>query len=167
MPGAGPGLRLGYVVADPAVLDELRDLRRMMLRHPPANNQRAVALLLALGHHDALVRRMTRAFSQRRQTLTDTLEVHLPMFTMTPSHSGTALWLEGPTGMDAVALSQIACRRGVLVERGDVFYATEPRPRNVLRLGISSIAEERIEPGVVELAKAAAKVMAGPREAAG
>ena len=162
-----PGLRLGYIVADPAVLDELRGLRRMMLRHPPGNNQRAAALFLSLGHHDALVRRMTRAFSQRRQTLIDALEVHLPMFTMTPSHSGTAMWLEGPTGMDTVALAQNACQRGVLVERGDVFYATEPRPRNVLRLGFSSIAGDRIAPGIVELAKAVAEVMARPPEMAG
>ena len=39
----------------PWVEAELRALRRFMLRHPPANNQRAVALFLSLGHHEALV----------------------------------------------------------------------------------------------------------------
>ncbi|TIW51618.1 MAG: PLP-dependent aminotransferase family protein, partial [Mesorhizobium sp.] len=39
-----PGLRLGYIVASAGLIAELRALRRFMLRHPPANNQRAVAL---------------------------------------------------------------------------------------------------------------------------
>ena len=162
-----PGLRLGYIVADPPVLHELRALRRMMLRHPPANNQRAVALFLSLGHHDALARRLSLAFSQRRQTLITALKAHLPMFAMTSSLSGSAVWLKGPTGMDAVALAENARLRGVLVERGDVFFAASPKPRNVMRLGISSIAEDKIEPGIVELAKAAAEVMARPLEMAG
>jgi GntR family transcriptional regulator/MocR family aminotransferase len=162
-----PGLRLGYIVADPAVLSELRSLRRMMLRHPPANNQRAVALFLSLGHHDALVRRLTQAFARRRRTLIEALDAHLPMFAMTSGHSGTALWLKGPTGMDAAALSESARQRGVLVERGDVFFAASPKPRNVMRLGISSIAEDKIEPGIEELAKAAAEVLARPLELAG
>ena len=162
-----PGLRLGYIVADPAVLHELRGLRRMMLRHPPANNQRAVALFLSLGHHDALVRRLTQAFAQRRQTLISALQAHLPIFAITSDHSGSALWLEGPATMDAVALSERARERGVLVERGDVFFAANPKPRNVMRLGISSIAEDKIEPGIVELAKAVAEVMARPLQMTG
>ena len=89
------------------------------------------------------------------------------MFAMTAGLSGTSLWLAGPTGMDAVALSRNARQRGVLVERGDIFFATSPKPRNVMRLGISSIAEDRIEPGIVELAKAATEVMARPLEMAG
>ncbi|TIV93529.1 MAG: PLP-dependent aminotransferase family protein, partial [Mesorhizobium sp.] len=46
-----PGLRLGYIVASAGLIAELRALRRFMLRPPPANNQRAVALFLSLGHH--------------------------------------------------------------------------------------------------------------------
>ncbi len=162
-----PGLRLGYIVADPVVLTELRGLRRRMLRHPPANNQRAVALFLSLGHHDALVRRLTQAFAQRRRTLINALNAHLPMFAISSGLSGTSLWLTGPTAMDAVTLSENARGRGVLVERGDIFFAANPKPRNVLRLGISSIAEDRIEPGIVELAKAAAEIMTEPRVMAG
>ncbi|HSG96209.1 MAG TPA: PLP-dependent aminotransferase family protein, partial [Afifellaceae bacterium] len=162
-----PGLRLGYIVADPSVLRELRGLRRMMLRHPPANNQRAVALFLSLGHHDALVRRLTQAFTRRRQTLISALQDHLPIFAITSDHCGTALWLEGPAGMDLVALSKNARERGVLVERGDVFFAADPKPKNVMRLGISSIAEDKIEPGIKELAKMAGEVTARPLELAG
>ncbi|MDZ7747662.1 MAG: PLP-dependent aminotransferase family protein [Halofilum sp. (in: g-proteobacteria)] len=55
-----PGLRMGFLVGPPELIREARALRRLMLRHPPANNQHAVALFLSLGHHDALVQRMSR-----------------------------------------------------------------------------------------------------------
>ena len=64
-----PGLRMGYIVAPGRLVAELRALRRFMLRHPPANNQRAVALFLSLGHHEALVRRLSAAFDERRKRL--------------------------------------------------------------------------------------------------
>jgi len=36
-----PGLRIGYLVANRELIAEARSLRRLMLRHPPANNQRS------------------------------------------------------------------------------------------------------------------------------
>ena len=44
-----PGLRVGYMVGPPELISEARALRRLMFRHPPTNNQNAVAHFLALG----------------------------------------------------------------------------------------------------------------------
>src|SRR5690606_18419439 len=60
-----PGLRLGYMVGPRELIREARALRRLMLRHPPANNQRTVALFLARGHHDSLMRRLSHAYRDR------------------------------------------------------------------------------------------------------
>src|SRR5690606_12962763 len=73
-----PGLRLGFIVASAGLVAELRALRRFMLRHPPANNQRAVALFLSLGHHEALVRRLSTAFAERRRRLAQAVGAYLP-----------------------------------------------------------------------------------------
>ena len=65
-----PGLRLGYYLVAPAeIIREARALRRFMLRHSPANNERSVALFLSRGHHDALLRRLAHAFKSRWLTL--------------------------------------------------------------------------------------------------
>ena len=96
-----PGLRLGYIVASADLITELRALRRFMLRHPPANNQRAVALFLSLGHHEALVRRLSAAFDERRKRLVQAISAFLPEWRSTDSAGGTSLWLEGPRGTDA------------------------------------------------------------------
>ncbi|TIW31232.1 MAG: PLP-dependent aminotransferase family protein, partial [Mesorhizobium sp.] len=88
-----PGLRLGYIVASAGLIAELRALRRFMLRHPPANNQRAVALFLSLGHHEALVRRLSSAFDERRKRLVHAISAFLPEWRSTDSAGGTSLWL--------------------------------------------------------------------------
>src|SRR5690606_24856072 len=73
-----PGLRLGYIVASADLIAELRALGRFRLRDPPANNQRAVAVFLSLGHHEALVRRRSAAFEERRKRLVHAISAFLP-----------------------------------------------------------------------------------------
>jgi GntR family transcriptional regulator/MocR family aminotransferase len=150
-----PGLRLGYIVASSDLIAELRALRRFMLRHPPANNQRAVALFLSLGHHEALVRRLSSAFCERRKRLVQAISAFLPDWKATDSAGGTSLWLEGPPGTDAQALAEAAASRSVIIEPGDRFFSHVDRPSPFMRLGISSIALQHIEPGIRELATAA------------
>ncbi len=156
-----PGLRLGYIVASADLVAELRALRRFMLRHPPANNQRAVALFLSLGHHDALVRRLSSAFAERRERLVDALGTFLPDWRLTDSAGGTSVWLEGPMGTDSGRLAETAAKQSVLIEPGARFFDAERAPRRFMRLGISSIALQQIEPGIRELA-----AVAGRRSAA-
>ncbi len=155
-----PGLRIGYIVADAALIAELRALRRFMLRHPPANNQRAVALFLSLGHHEALVRRLSSAFSERRRRLVGALASHLPEWQPIDAPGGTSVWLKGPMGADSRGIAEAAARRGVVIEPGSRFF-DQPEPRSrFMRLGISSIGLQHIEPGIRELAQAAGRLRA-------
>jgi GntR family transcriptional regulator/MocR family aminotransferase len=151
-----PGLRIGYIVADAALIAELRALRRFMLRHPPANNQRAVALFLSLGHHEALVRRLSAAFSERRRKLSDAVATYMPEWHPTQAPGGTSLWLKGPAGADADLIAEAAAARGVVIEAGNRFFDRPQKQSRFMRLGISSIALQHIEPGIRELASVAA-----------
>jgi len=150
-----PGLRLGYMVAPPPLIREARALRRLMVRHPPANNERAVALFLARGHHDSLVRRLSHAYKERWQAMGDALARHLPESSRMPAFGGTAYWVRGPRGLDARALQARAQRHGILIEPGDVFFQAAEPPLEHFRLGFSSIPVERIEPGIARLAELA------------
>lgn len=148
-----PGLRLGYMVAASELIREARALRRLMLRHPPANNERAVALFLARGYHDSLVRRLSHAYKERWQAMGDALALHLPESARMPTFGGTAYWVRGPDSLDARELQRAAQAEGILLEPGDVFYQHPDPPLNYFRLGFSSIPVERIEPGIEQLAK--------------
>ena len=58
-----PGLRIGYLIAAKELISEFRSLRRLMLRHPPTNNQRTVAHFISGGYYDALVQRLRESLS--------------------------------------------------------------------------------------------------------
>ncbi|MCL1479308.1 MAG: hypothetical protein MH219_18185 [Marinobacter sp.] len=77
----------GYMVAHPTLIREARAIRRLMLRHPPTNNQRSLALFLERGYHDVLLRQIHRTFKLRWQRMSDALQTHLPEF-VTPSNIG-------------------------------------------------------------------------------
>jgi GntR family transcriptional regulator / MocR family aminotransferase len=153
-----PGIRLGYIVASPELVRELRALRRLMLRHPAANNERSVGLFLAMGYHDALLRRLKRTHIERSPLVAHALERHLPDVAFHTVAGASSFWLRFPDGVDTRALAAAAQREGVLIEPGDIFFATDRPPRNYARLGFASIATERIEPGIAALAAAYARV---------
>lgn len=85
------------------------------------------------------------------------MDRHLPDFTVTPSVGGSSLWVRCPPGIDARRLNAAAAERGVLMEPGDPFVAPELAGR-FFRLGLSAIDWQLIEPGIAEIAKAAATV---------
>ena len=152
------GLRLGYMVAHPTLIQEARAMRRLMLRHPPTNNQRALALFLERGYHDVLLRQIHRTFKQRWQCMSEALQQHLPEFYWQPNIGGTSFWLQAPPGLDIRKLQVLARREGILVECGDIhFFNSNPGGAQTgagyLRLGFSAIKEEKIEPGLARLAQ--------------
>jgi len=155
-----PGIRLGYIVASRELIKELRALRRLMLRHPAANNERSVGLFLAMGYHDALLRRLTRTYAERAPVVARALERHMPEVEFRTVVGASSFWLRFPDGLDTRALAAAAARQGVLIEPGDVFFAGHRPPRNYARLGFASIATERIEPGIAALAAVYAQVAA-------
>lgn len=157
-----PGLRMGFVVAPPQVIEELRASRRLMLRHPPGNNQRVVALFLSLGGHDALINRLHRTYLKRWETLSLALADHFPGWSSVPAFGGTSFWVEGPKGFDTRLLMEEAKKDGVLIEPGDIFFGDAEDHQNYFRLGFSSIPEDRIETGIKLLAQAAERVIGLP-----
>lgn len=147
-----PGLRVGYMVGPPELIREARALRRLMVRHPPSNNQRLVALFLSLGHHDSLINRLTQSYGERWSAMGESLKRHLPETHRMPAFGGTSVWIRGPEGLDCNDLYENALERSILIERGDVYFCSSEPPKNYFRLGYSSIPVELIEPGIRELA---------------
>ena len=148
-----PGLRLGYLVGPPELLQEARALRRLMFRQTPGNNQRAAALFLALGHHDRLLRRFATVIGERSTALRDAMARHLPACAYNAGTGGTCFWVRGPDWLDSRVLAQRASSAGILIEPGDVFFQSAPPPLRYFRLGFASIPAERIEPGIRALAE--------------
>ncbi len=148
-----PGLRMGFLVGPKQLVDELRALRRLMVRHTPSNNQRAAALFLSLGYHDALIKRLERAYKVRWEEMGKALATCLPESSRMPTFGGSSYWVTGPRGLDSDLLALEALNAGIIIEPGRIYFSDPDGAGRHFRLGFSSIDSTMIESGVRRLAE--------------
>ncbi len=143
-----PGIRLGFMVAPKTLIEQARKLRRLMLRHPPSNNQFIVARFLQRGYHDSLIRKLSLTLYQRSITMRNKIEADFPGEALVSHHGGSAIWLKGPERLDSRRLAHELKEDGVLIEPGDIFFHPTMDKCPYFKLGFSSLPEERIEEGL-------------------
>lgn len=143
-----PGLRIGYMVAHPDVVQEAKAIRRSIMRHPPILLQDAMAHFIASGALDAHLRRMERRYKSRWEIVLAALTEHMPEFDLQVSQGGTCVWLTGPEGIDTTDLARRLKQRGVLVDEGSVFYRDPSQGRRKLRVGFAALPRTSIRDGI-------------------
>ena len=143
-----PGLRLGYMVGSEPFIREARALRSLVLRHPPGHIQRTAAYFLSLGHYDAQIRRMSKELAQRREEMDKAIEEHGLTVAGRGVMGGSSMWMSAPDNVDMTRLAKKLQSQSVHIEPGAPFFTGPDRPQNFYRLGYSSIASDRIAPGV-------------------
>ncbi|MCC7276316.1 MAG: PLP-dependent aminotransferase family protein, partial [Alphaproteobacteria bacterium] len=148
-----PGLRVGFIVGHRDLVREIRVLRRLSIRHPPANNQRTIALFLRGGHYETLLRRFHQEYEARWRLMGAAIAEHLPGCSVAPSQGGSSYWVRGPDQLDADELALRAFAQDIVIEPGTIYFTGSDAPRTFFRLGFSSIAAELIEPGIAALAR--------------
>ncbi|KHT65055.1 GntR family transcriptional regulator [Photobacterium gaetbulicola] len=154
-----PGLRVGFMVADEALITAARQLRRLMYRHPPANNQRTCALFISMGYYDTYLRKLRSHYSEKWQVMRQSIEAYLPQCITNQTLGGSAFWLKLPDGVCAQSLQYQARQAGVLIEDGDVHFLTpHNQSQGFIRLGFFAIPENKIEPGIRKLAEIIAQL---------
>lgn len=155
-----PGLRLGYVVADRALLGRMAVARVADSLQSPAVTEAAVTELLVSGALERHVRGLRRRHVARRDALLSALAAALP----TGAHvsrpaGGTQVWVTLPGVFDAEALEHEARARGVAYVRGDAAFL-DGRGRESLWLSFANVLPEDIPAGVERLGQAVRKVLA-------
>lgn len=142
-----PGVRIGYLVAPAPVIAEARGLRQLMHRSAPLNNQRTAAIFLSEGYYLGLLRTLKAKLAERHQLICEAIDKHLPDFHRNRFGGGSAVWLGCPEDIKASELIASAAEQGVLIEDGDPFVPANQKGCFV-RLGVSSIDKDLIEPGI-------------------
>ena len=149
-----PGLRIGYLVADREFVREARAMRHHILRHPPVNNQRSVALFLQRGYFDRFVAKITGIYKERSTVMYEALERHFPGASTTPEYGGGSIWLKLPDNADAGILRKLVDSQGVFFETGGFTFSDEKSNRNHIRLGYSVIEKLLVAEGIDKIANA-------------
>jgi 2-aminoadipate transaminase len=155
-----PGLRLGYVIAPPAIFAKLVEAKQAADLHTPSFNQRIVHEVIRGGFLDQHVPTIRARYKAQRDAMQAALVAHLPRTGplacrwRTPG-GGMFFWVELPAHVDAVALLPKAVELGMAYVPGAAFYADRPR-LNTLRLSFVTVAPAEIERGVALLGRALA-----------
>lgn len=147
-----PGLRVGFVVASPVVIRELRSIRRLVHRHPPGNIQRALAMFIDRGYYHSYIRQVSKTSSERAHVFARSLARWLPDAKVNHCDGAASFWIELPPDVDATALSIEMETQSVLIESGERFFMDRSR-KNFLRMAVSQIPTERIDSGVKRVAR--------------
>ena len=148
-----PGLRLGYVVAPPALYPKLLQAKQAADLHTPGFNQRVVHEVIKdgfLSHHLPTVRDRYRA---QRDAMAQALREHLPAGSeWHVPQGGMFFWIRLPEGCHAMALLPKAVAEGVAYVPGEAFYAHAPDPRTV-RLSFVTLTPDEIRAAVAMLGR--------------
>jgi 2-aminoadipate transaminase len=149
---AFPGLRVGWIVAPPAAIERLRQVKQTTDLHTDQLAQAVLAEFLRRGLFTKHVAKMRKVYASRLSALDEALRKHMPEETRwTRPEGGMCLWLELPPGFDASELLIHVKERGVLFAPGRYFYVQGPLP-NTLRLGFAGLDEKQIARGVATIA---------------
>lgn len=147
-----PSLRLGYLVAPPALFPKLLQAKQAADLHSPGFNQRVVAEVIQDGFLDRHVPRIRALYKAQRDIMLAALARHMPEgVTWNRPDGGMFLWARLPAGLDAAALLPAAVERGVAYVPGAAFYASAADART-MRLSFVTASAEEIERGTAALA---------------
>jgi DNA-binding transcriptional MocR family regulator len=147
---AFPGLRVGWVVAPPNVIERLRVVKQATDLHTDQLSQAALGEFMCRGLLVRHVARMRKLCASRLAAVEDALVRHMPGETRwTHPTGGMCVWLELPPGFDANELLVRARERGVVFAPGRYFYVHSPQP-NTLRLAFG-LEERQIARGIAVL----------------
>jgi len=146
-----PGLRLGYVVIPPDLLDRFEAIRSLTSRHAPMLEQLVLTDFITDGHFGRHVRRMREVYAERLSVLLDEARVRLAgLLEISSIEAGlqTVGWLSG--GIDAESAAAAAARRYVDVVPVDRYSQGKVMPDG-LQLGFAALDVKEIRRGVRDL----------------
>lgn len=143
-----PSLRLGYIVAPPAVAQAVANVKHLVDWHTPTQTQLALAKFMADGDLQRHIRRCHAAYAQRRERLLARFADDLaPWFELVPTVAGFHMTALARRPLDMPTLLNLARRVDVGLYPLAGFHHFGP-PRDGLMMGFGVIAASDIDPAL-------------------
>jgi 2-aminoadipate transaminase len=150
-----PGLRLGYLVAPPALYPKLLQAKQAADLHTPSFNQRVVAEVLKDGFIERHVPTIRALYKQQCEAMLAALDREMAGLGLSWNRpvGGMFLWVQLPKGLKAIPLLAKAVDKGVAFVPGSAFYAGDAN-ESTLRLSFVTATVDQINTGMKALAAA-------------
>jgi DNA-binding transcriptional MocR family regulator len=151
----GAGLRLGWLVAPPAIVEQLTLVKARADLFTNGLGQLVLAEVVGSRAFDEHLAGLRREHAVRHAVMNAALRRHLPAGALAwrPATGGLYIWARLRGATDAVGLLQRAQAAGVTFVPGEPFYG-DGLGRHELRLCFSAVPPAAIEEGVRRLATA-------------
>ncbi|PKH15065.1 PLP-dependent aminotransferase family protein [Pseudomonas fluorescens] len=150
----GSTFRCSYLVAPTEVVEALHRNAALMLGDADAVAQKMLADLINEGELKKHLRRVSKEYRGRRETLQTCLHESLgERIQVREPEGGLALWVRFEDEIDVERMVKTALDHGLVVRSGRQFSPTG-QPENALRLGFASLNQEEIRQATLRLAQA-------------
>ena len=149
-----PGLRIGYIVAAPAVLRSASVFRSVLDLQGDRATEAAIATLIEDGELERHVARVRRIYMNRREILANNLKKAFGdgvEFKFAPG--GMALWVRLRMQVDVDAWAHRSIQHGVCWHAGRR-YAFDDKPQPFARFSFASLDEHELPEAVKRMAAA-------------
>lgn len=147
-----PGLRIGWIAADPKLIEKFVLIKQGADLHTSTISQMEIAKYMELYDFEANIQKIIDVYRRRRDAMLAAMAAHLPAgVTYTHPQGGLFIWVELPAEIKAVDLLQQCLAKRVAFVPGDSFFP-DRKVENTFRLNFSNMPEERIWEGIGRLA---------------
>ena len=148
-----PGIRLAWVIAPPEIIQKLILAKQGADLHTSTFNQITTFEVAKGGFLYDHVKVIRKVYHERRDTMLDSLEEHMPSgIRWTHPEGGLFLWVTLPTNLDSGLIFNDALKKNVAFVPGAQFFA-EGGGHNTLRLNFSNANPEMINEGIGRLSE--------------
>ena len=145
-----PGLRVGYVLAPPAIREKLVLANESAVLSPATFAQMMVSEYLSIADWQGQIETYRNLYRTKRDAALEALEMYLPRVSSTRPDGGFFLWLTLPEGLNSKEMLPLAVNELVAYTPGTAFYG-DGRGANNIRICFSHPTAENVKVGIKRL----------------
>ena len=149
---ASPGMRLGWVCADPMLVARMATAKETVDVCTDVLSQSIAAEFLKGGHLQTHLQKLIGTYQKRRDSMLAAIREHFPKEVWyNKPLGGFFVWAGLPEGYNTVELFEEAVAAKVAYVVGTAFYTGENKGLNTLRLTYCAVDEAKIKEGIKRL----------------
>jgi len=145
-----PGLRVGYVLAPPAIREKLVLANESAILSPASFAQMLVSEYLSISDWQGQIETFRQLYKTKRDAALDALAQYLPRIETTVPTGGFFLWLTLPEGLNSKEMLPLAVNELVAYTPGTAFYG-DGRGANNIRVCFSHPSADNVKIGIKRL----------------
>jgi 2-aminoadipate transaminase len=147
-----PGMRMGWVVAPPAIMEQLVVAKQASDLHSNYLSQRIAFEYLESQDIDSHIRKIQSSYGHQRDVMMQCMKEFFPgTVSFTRPEGGMFIWVTLPEGISSMEIFNAALEQQVAVLPGSPFYI-DGGGDNTLRINFSNSSDEKIRAGIERLA---------------